>query len=111
GGFTIGMLNGGQGGAVVTGQASRSLVAFMSANGVSWQRTSAFGGAAAESVDGVSLTGGGAVVTGTVSSDPASRQPLITLVPSQGTPGQVDIAKIPGATDRQLAINAIAAAG
>jgi hypothetical protein len=99
---------GGPSGAVIVGQAGRTLTAFVSADGVSWRQTQAFGAAAAESVSDVAMAGGGAVVTGTTAG-PQSRQPAITLVAAGAPPRQVDVAKIPGAFDPQLAVNAIAA--
>jgi hypothetical protein len=110
-GFTAGMANGGPDGAVVVGQAGPALTAFTSPDGATWQRAPVFGSAAAESVSGVTMAGDGAVVAaGTSTDDPDSRQPLITVLGPQGLPDQVGIAKIPGATDRQLAVNAVAAA-
>jgi hypothetical protein len=107
-GLVAGPADGGPSGAVVTGRAGRTLTAFVSANGVSWQQTQAFGAAAAESVSGVAMVGSGAVVTATRSGS-QSRQPAITMV-AAGAPGrQVDVAKIPGAFDPQLAVNALAA--
>ncbi len=109
-GFSAGMVNGGPDGAVVTGQAGRTLTAFVSANGATWQQTRPFGTPAAESVSGVTLGRGGAVVmAGTTSAGPESRQPLITLVGTSAGAEHVDIAKIPGAVDPQLAVNALAA--
>ena len=93
---------------MVTGQAGRTLTAFVSANGVSWRQTQAFGAAAAESVSGVAMAGGGAVVTATTVG-PQSRQPAITMVAAGAPARQVDVAKIPGAFDPQLAVNGIAA--
>ena len=42
-GFQADMTSGGQAGAAVTGTAGRDLVAFVSANGASWQQAQAFG--------------------------------------------------------------------
>ena len=64
-GLVAGLADGGPSGAVVTGQAGRTLIAFISANGVSWRQTQTFGAAAAESVSGVAMAGGSAVVTAT----------------------------------------------
>ena len=116
-GFVAGMVNGGagqggagQGGAVVTGQAGPALIAFVSADGASWRRTPAFGTAAAQDVSGVATAPGGTVVTaGTTTSDPDSRLPLLTVLGAQGAPENVDINKIPGADDPQLAVNDVAA--
>ena len=98
------------GGAVVTGQAGQALVAFTSADGASWRRTAAFGSAAARDVSGVAMAEGGTVVTaGTTTDDPDSRQPLLTVLGPQARPQDVDVNKIPGATDPELAVNDIAA--
>jgi hypothetical protein len=107
-GLVAGPADGGPSGAVVTGRAGRTLTAFVSANGVSWRQTQAFGAAAAESVSGVAMAGGGAVVTATTTG-PQSRQPAITMVAAGAPAHQIDVAKIPGAFDPQLAVNAIAA--
>ncbi len=109
-GATPGSANGPSGGAVVTGQAGQALIAFTSADGASWRRTPAFGSAGARDVSGVAMAEGGTVVTaGTTTDDPDSRQPLLTVLGPQARPQDIDIAKIPGATDPQLAVNDIAA--
>jgi hypothetical protein len=107
-GLVAGPADGGPSGAVVTGQAGRTLTAFVSANGVSWRQTQAFGAAAAESVADVAMAGAGAVVTATTAG-PQSRQPVITMVAAGAPAHQVDVAKIPGAFDPQVAVNGIAA--
>jgi len=109
-GFVAEMMNGASDGAVVAGQAGRNLIAFTSASGASWLRTVAFGRNGAQSLSGVATATGGTVVTaGTSTSDPDSRQPLLTVLAGKPTP--VDIAGIAGAADPQLAVNAIAAGG
>jgi hypothetical protein len=116
-GFVAGMVNGAPGGAdgatggaVVTGQAGPALIAFVSADGASWRRTPAFGSAAAQDVSGVAVAERGTVVTaGTTTNDPDSRQPLLTVLGPQDPPQNVDISKIPGATDPELAVNDVAA--
>ena len=107
-GLVAGPADGGPSGAVVTGQAGRTLTAFVSANGVSWRQTQAFAASAAESVSDVAMAGGSAVVTATTAA-PQSRQPAITVVTAGAPARQVDVAKIPGAFDPQLAVNDIAA--
>jgi hypothetical protein len=114
GGFTAGMADGGPDGAVVTGRAGspgRTLTAFVSANGRAWRQTRPFGTAASEEVSGVALAPDGAVVTAGVSTGPDSRQPVITLTGTGAGPDRVDIAKIPGAVEQQVAVNAVAAQG
>jgi hypothetical protein len=107
-GLVAGPVDGGPSGAVVVGQAGPTLTAFVSADGVSWRQTQAFGAAGAESVSGVAMAGGDAVVTATTTG-PQSREPAITVVAAGASARQVDVAKIPGAFDPQLAVNAIAA--
>jgi hypothetical protein len=104
-GFVTGMVNGSPDGAVVTGQAGQALIAFASPDGATWRRTPAFGAAATQDTSGVAVAQDGAVVTaGTTTDDPDSRQPVLTV---QGT--SIDIAKIPGAEDPELAVNDVAA--
>jgi hypothetical protein len=118
GGFTAGMVNGGPDGTVVTGQAGgpgragRTLTAFVSADGTSWRQTRPFGTSAAEAVSGVALAPDGAVVTAGISAGPDSRQPVITLTGTGAAAADhVDITKIPGAVEPQLAVNSLAARG
>jgi len=108
GGLIAGPVNGGTAGAVITGQAGPTLTAFVSATGVAWQQTPAFGQTAAQSAVAVAVAGGHAVVTATVAG-PQSRQPAISVVAAGAPVIQVNMAKIPGAFDPQLAVNAIAA--
>jgi hypothetical protein len=113
-GLVTGLADGGRDGAVVTGQAGQVLTAFVSADGASWQPAGTFGRVASESVSGVAMTPHGAVVTGTV--DPGGQQgdarlPAIALLAGSTLPVQVDVAKIPGAFDPQLALEGVAAAG
>ena len=118
GGFTAGMVNGGPDGTVLTGQAGgpggagRTLTAFVSADGTSWRQTRPFGTSAAEAVSGVALAPDGAVVTAGISTGPDSRQPVITLTGTGAAAADhVDITKIPGAVEPQLAVNSLAARG
>jgi hypothetical protein len=110
-GFSARMAGGGPDGAVVTGLQGRTLTAFVSANGRAWRQARPFG-AASEQVSGVALAADGAVVTAGSSAAPDSRQPVITLT-GIGTTGtdRVDIAKIPGAVEEQVAVNGLAAQG
>lgn len=111
-GFTAALVNGGPGGVVVAGRAGRMLTAFVSANGASWQQARPLGPAAAESLSGATLARGGTVVaTGTASAGADSRRPVITLAGTAAVADHVDIAKIPGAVDPQLAVNGLAAQG
>jgi hypothetical protein len=115
-GFTTDMVNGSPAGAVVTGQSGPALIAFASVDGASWRQTPAFGTAATQDVSGVAMAQGGTVVAaGTTTNDPDSRQPLLAVLAAPGTaqaaPQRVDIAKIPGAVDPELAVNDVAAGG
>ena len=110
-GFTALMANGGPDGVAVTGQAGRNLTAFASADGQTWHQARPFGTAAAEDVSGVALAPDGAVVTAGVSDTPDGRQPVIALTGANAAAQRVDIAKIPGAVEPQVAVNSIAAQG
>ena len=112
-GFTAGMVNGGPDGAVVTGQEAgpaRTLTAFVSANGRAWRQARSFGTAASETVSGVALAPDGVVVAAGTGAGRDSRQPLISLTRT-GAAVRVDMAKIPGAVEAQLAVNGLAAQG
>ena len=110
-GFTAVMANGGPDGVAVTGQAGRNLTAFASADGQTWHQARPFGAAAAEDVSGVALAPDGAVVAAGISDAPDGRQPVITLTGVGTAARRVDIAKIPGAVEPQVAVNSIAAQG
>jgi hypothetical protein len=107
-GLLTGMVNGGPDGAVISAQAGRTLTAFVSPNGLTWQQTAPFGAAASETVSGVAVAQQGAVVTGTTAAAD-TRQPAIAVVAGHSGTDQVDVAKIPGAFDPQLAVNGVAA--
>jgi len=108
GGFAAGLANGGPGGAVVTGVAGRTLIAFVSANGRVWQQRSPVGSSASQALSGVALAPDGTVVTAGISAGRDSRRPVITLV-GPNAADHVDIAKIPGAVAEELAVNGLAA--
>src|SRR5579859_5415938 len=109
-GFTTDMVNGAPAGAVITGQSGPALIAFTSADGASWRQIPPFGTAAGQDVSGVAIAQGGTVVAaGTTTNDPDSRQPLLTVMTGHGAPQGVDIGKIPGAADPELAVNDVAA--
>ena len=91
------------------GRRARTLTAFVSANGRAWRQTRPFGAAASEAVSGVALAPDGAVVTAGISAGPDSRQPVITLAGTNAAAQRVDIAKIPGAVEPQVAVNSVAA--
>ncbi len=117
GGFTAAMANGGPGGAVLTGVTGRpggpgrTLTAFVSANGQAWRQARPFGAAGSEDLSGVALAPDGAVVTAGISAGPDSRQPVITLTGTGAAAQRVDVAKIPGAVEPQVAVNSVAAQG
>jgi hypothetical protein len=116
-GFTAGMANGGLDGAAVTGltgaagSQSGSLTAFVTADGKTWRQASPIGSSGSEVISGVTLAPDGTVVTTGSSPGPDSRQPVLVLTRTSGVPERVDLAKIPGATQPQEAVNAIAAQG
>jgi hypothetical protein len=116
-GVTALMANGGPDGAVLTGvtgaagQAGRNLTAFASADGLTWHQARPFGAASAEDVSGVALAPDGAVITAGISHAPDGRQPVLALTGVNTAAQQVDIAKIPGAVERQVAVNSLAAQG
>jgi hypothetical protein len=111
------MVNGGPAGVAVTGQTGAagadggSLTAFVSSNGRTWRQARPFGSAGSEQVSGVALAPDGTVVTAGVSPGPDSRQPVLVLARTGGVPERVDITKIPGAVEAQVAVNAVAAQG
>jgi hypothetical protein len=109
-GFLPGLMNSSADGAVIAGQSGQTLTAFVSADGVTWRQTRAFGSATAKAVSGVAVTAAGAVIAaGSSAAVPGSSQQLITLA---GTPNGVRIlslATLPGVVEPQLAVNAIAA--
>jgi hypothetical protein len=110
-GFTALMASGGPDGVAVTGKAGRDLTAFASADGLTWHQARPFGTAAAQDVSGVALAPDGTVVTAGISDAPDGRQPVITLTGVNAAARRVNIAKIPGAVEPQVAVNSIAALG
>jgi hypothetical protein len=107
--LTIGLVSGGPGGAVVTGQADGFDIAFLSKDGVTWTGTDPVGSAAAEQVSGVALTAAGQAVVAGTSTGGAAGQPLLTLIGVQGGPVQVAIRGIAGAVQAEVAVNALGA--
>ncbi len=119
GGFAANLANGGPDGAVVTGVeggqggvggSGRTLTAFASANGRSWQQTRPLGTFASQALSGVALAPDGAVVTAGTGAGPDSRQPVLTLA-GPNAADHVDITKIPGAVEAALVVNGLAAQG
>jgi hypothetical protein len=110
-GFTALMASGGPDGVAVTGRAGRDLTAFASADGQAWHQARPFGAAAAQDVSGVALAPDGTVVTAGISDAPDGRQPVITLTGVNAAARRVNIARIPGAVEPQVAVNSIAALG
>jgi hypothetical protein len=108
--LTIGLVSGGPGGAVVTGQADGFDIAFLSTNGTTWTGTDPVGTAAGEQVDGVALNSAGQAVFSATSAGNAAGQPLLTLIGPQGGPDQINMRAIPGTVTEQVAVNAIASA-
>jgi hypothetical protein len=108
--LTIGQVSGGSAGAVIEGSANGFLIAFLSANGATWEGTDPFGASSAEQVGGVAVTSGGQAVIA-ASGGASSGQPVLTLIGAQGGPEQVVVSAIPGVALSQVAVNAIAASG
>lgn len=110
--LTLGPVSGGPGGAVVTGEAEGLLIAFISADGVTWAGTNVINRAPAETVSGAALTASGqALISGTSAGQAAERQPVLSAIGPQGGPDQIDLRAVPGATIPEIAVNAIAASG
>ncbi len=108
--LTVGLVSGGPGGAVVTGQARGLDFAFLSADGVSWTGTDPVGPIAGEQVSGVALTPAGqAVLAATSLGGSTGQQPMLTMIGAHGGPDQVNIRAISGAVIAEVAVNAIAA--
>jgi hypothetical protein len=113
--LTIGQVTGGPTGAIIEGSAEGFIIAFLSADGATWQGTDPIGSQAAEQVGGVALTSGmQAVVAGSSAGAggvASGSQPALTLIGAHGGPDQVVVAAIPGVTQPEIAVNAIAASG
>jgi len=109
-GFTPGVMNGGPDGVVITGGSAGNLVAFVSAQGTQWQRTSTFGPAATVSVSGAAAIPSGAVVTA-VPANGARSAPVIKVLMASTGSRNVSLSAIPGAVMPQVATNAVAAHG
>jgi hypothetical protein len=116
-GFTAQLANGGLAGAAVSGQtgaagsSSGLLTAFVTADGKTWRQARPFGSTGSEAVSGLTLAPDGTVVTTGSSPGPDSRQPVLVLTSTGGVPERVDLTKIPGASQAQEAVNAVAAQG
>jgi hypothetical protein len=106
-GFAAGMMNGGPGGAVVSGELSGSMAVFVSADGSQWKRAvlSGTSGVSANDVTGVAMTGNGAVVAA------GGGDPQLTTIRAGGGGVSLNLSAIPGAVEPQLAVNAVAAEG
>jgi len=123
-GFAPILMNGNADGAVLTGRSGRTLTAFVSADGVRWHQTAAFG-SSAETISGVAEAGTGAVVAagaavaaGAVVAAGAGNgaaaggsQRLIMIAGGSGGVSNDNLADIPGGTEPQLAVNAVTAQG
>ena len=107
--LAVGLVSGGPGGAVVTGQADGFDIAFLSRNGVTWTGTDPIGGAAAELVTGVALTAAGQALVAGTGTGAAAGQPLLTLIGAQGGPLHIAISAITGAVQAEVAVNAVGA--
>lgn len=108
--LTVGQVSGDATGAVVTAQADGFVIAFLSADGVTWTGTNPVNTSAAEQVSGVVLTSGGqAMIAGTSAGNLAQRQPMLTLIGAKGGPDPINVRAIHGAILPQVAVNAVAA--
>ncbi|HEY2265929.1 MAG TPA: hypothetical protein VGI96_25115, partial [Streptosporangiaceae bacterium] len=85
--------------------------AFVTTDGKTWRQARPFGSTGSEAVAGLTLAPDGTVVTTGSSPGPDSRQPVLVLTSTGGVPERVDLTKIPGATQAQEAVNAVAAQG
>jgi hypothetical protein len=106
--FAAGMMNGGPGGALVTGELAGTLTVFMSADGSQWNRAvmSGTSGMSASDVTGVAMTKGGAVLA---AAGGGNQQ--LTTIGAGGGGVSLNLSAIPGAVEPQLAVNAVAAQG
>ena len=111
GGLSVGAVDGGPAGAVVTGQSGGATVAFTSVNGTSWRSAGTLASAAGQAISGVAVASGGAVVAaGTAAAGQVSRQAVLT-VDHAGLVSPVNVAAVPGAVEPEVAVNDIAASG
>jgi hypothetical protein len=100
-GFAAGQMNGGPAGVAITGTAGGSLTAFVSPDGVGWQRVNG----TLTSVSGVAVAPGpDVVVTGA-----SERDPRLSLLSADSAERSTGIDAVPGATQPQVAVNAVAA--
>jgi hypothetical protein len=108
-GFTAGQMNGGPAGAAITGTAGSSghspgagsLVAFVSPGGARWQRAEG----TLISVSGVAVAPGPEVVV----TGASERNPKLSLLSAAGAERSTGIDAVPGATQPQVAVSAVAA--
>ena len=104
-GFVAGQMNGGPAGAAITGSAGGSsggpLTAFVSPDGAQWRQVKG----TLISVSGVAVAPGpDVVITGA-----SERDPRLTLVSADAAERSTGIDAVPGATQPQVAVNAVAA--
>lgn len=100
-------------GFAVIGQAGHGyLIAFASPNGTSWRPTPTFGRAPEQAISGVTPAPDGTVIAvGATAVDPVTRRPILAVAAPGRAAVNVDSNGIPHATDPELAVNAVAAAG
>jgi hypothetical protein len=100
-GFTAGPMNGGPAGAAITGTFDGKLTAVVSADGVHWQQVNG----TVLSVSGVAVAAGpAAVVTGA-----SDHNPRLSVLTVGGAERSTGMDAVPGATQPQVAVNAVAA--
>jgi hypothetical protein len=99
--FTAGQMNGGPAGAAITGMQNGVLTAFESADGAQWQRVTG----TLTSLSGVAVVSGPEVVITSAST----RDPRLNLLSANGAERSTGMDAIPGATQPQVAVKAVAA--
>jgi hypothetical protein len=100
-GFIAGQMNGGPAGAAITGALNGTLTALVSTDGAHWQRVKG----TLSSVSGVAVAPGpDVVITGT-----GNRDPRLNLMSADAGELSTGMDEVPGATQPQVAVNAVAA--
>jgi hypothetical protein len=103
-GFTAGQMNGGPAGAAITGTLDGTLTVLVSADGVEWQRVMG----TLISVSGVAVTSGAAGPAAVISGA-SDRDPRLSVLSANGPEHSTGMDAVPGATQPQVAVNAVAA--
>ncbi|HEY0718890.1 MAG TPA: hypothetical protein VGD68_14835, partial [Streptosporangiaceae bacterium] len=109
-GLTVQNVSGGPSGAVVSAVSGPAVLAFTSASGASWQAAGTLSSTTGGTITGLATTSGGAVVAAGSSAGQVGQQPLLT-VDRAGRSTPVSVSAIPGASEAELSLAAIAASG